>query len=532
MRLAYIDARIAVRNEMSTSQIDAEMLVALAADHDVVALVDALGPGGDLAAAAGVDVRVSGKRALDHGALGRISAEHALVRQLAELHEQAPLAMVITGDAVTTDLAWYAPDLAAVPQVVALGGPLVGRLRLVSDDPWLVRRHGREAWCAASHILAADAVLGGAPPSAHGLAAVADTLPRIDGGGPVPEPASNVPGSSGLVVVVATTESRAGLGTLIAKVAERLELGAATTVVAIVPDVRLTGEATGALVTAGCPEHLRTATIVVSPGSDGAAAAFLAGADVVVAASPADLAVLAVRDVAATRPVLLLGGSPPQRAGPLAAPPLRRPPTGEWVLAQFDGDRTEVVAALRAAIGAEGVVLYTAAGVAEAAALAASPVPAGYDVVVMGRGDPATGQPSATELFPHVMAVHRSAIPSIERRLARAGDLWELIIATVGLDLADRVRLGIVPVPVGRGGVPVPRAYTPGLPGWLRGEGALPRLNLAEPDEAPPLAIPATAQTGGDSLRTWANQHRWSDRVRLALPWKWGLLARAMRGRW
>ena len=34
------------------------------------------------------------------------------------------------------------------------------------------------------------------------------------------------------------------------------------------------------------------------------------------------------------------------------------------------------------------------------------------------------------------------------------------------------------------------------------------------------------------ALQFWAQNHGFLDRLRLALPWKWGLLPRAMRNRW
>lgn len=45
--------------------------------------------------------------------------------------------------------------------------------------------------------------------------------------------------------------------------------------------------------------------------------------------------------------------------------------------------------------------------------------------------------------------------------------------------------------------------------------------------KSPVPVTPAAAD-----VRTWAKKHRWTDRVRLALPHKWGALNRAMRGRW
>lgn len=531
MRVAYVDGRIPLRSELSTAQIDAECLAAMAVDHEIVAFVDSQGPGSDLVDAAGADVRISGKRPLRHGDLGRVSAEHALIRQLADLHESQPFDAVLVGDVISTDLSWYAPRLAEVPQLLVLGGPLVGRLRLVADDPELVRRHGREAWITASRIAAADGIVAGVPGTEMGLGSAAEAPPRYDLGGPIPIPADAVADSPDLVVVVATTEDRAGLGSLVERVAARVPMDAGTSLVVVVPNVQTAGEWTGTLVMAGCPDHLLMSTIVVPPGPDGVAAAFLRQADVVVAARPTDLAVHAVRSTCVTRPVILLDGQAPAAADPPAVPVVRRPPRTERVLVSFDGDREETMALLRAGGTAEAVVLHTTAGIAEATRLADSSVTGTYDVVVMGRNDAVTGQPSASELFPHAMAVHRRAVPSLLRRLPAAGDLWELIIGTVGLSLADRVRLGIVPAPVGREGVALPRLDAAGLPAWIGGTAVLPRFNLAGVDAMPAVTAPAPP-AAGDDLRAWVKEHRWSDRARLALPWKWGLLGRAMRGRW
>jgi hypothetical protein len=34
------------------------------------------------------------------------------------------------------------------------------------------------------------------------------------------------------------------------------------------------------------------------------------------------------------------------------------------------------------------------------------------------------------------------------------------------------------------------------------------------------------------SVAAWARRATWGDRLRLALPWRFGLLERAMKGRW
>ena len=70
------------------------------------------------------------------------------------------------------------------------------------------------------------------------------------------------------------------------------------------------------------------------------------------------------------------------------------------------------------------------------------------------------------------------------------------------------------------------------LPAWVTDTGSLPS---PEPfgQAAPVTAAPAYQHPPGEaSIKHWAETHGFRDRVRLALPWKWGLLNRAMRDRW
>jgi hypothetical protein len=46
------------------------------------------------------------------------------------------------------------------------------------------------------------------------------------------------------------------------------------------------------------------------------------------------------------------------------------------------------------------------------------------------------------------------------------------------------------------------------------------------------VATAVADQANGDAVLRWAKTHRWSSRVRLAAPWRWGLLPRLMKGRW
>jgi hypothetical protein len=44
--------------------------------------------------------------------------------------------------------------------------------------------------------------------------------------------------------------------------------------------------------------------------------------------------------------------------------------------------------------------------------------------------------------------------------------------------------------------------------------------------------LPDPATSPHAELAAWARQARWRERVRLGLPWRWGLLDRAMKERW
>ena len=70
------------------------------------------------------------------------------------------------------------------------------------------------------------------------------------------------------------------------------------------------------------------------------------------------------------------------------------------------------------------------------------------------------------------------------------------------------------------------------LPIWIGTRGMYPSTNLAELgpkiEDLDENDQPETPPT----VHEWAQNHGFLDRLRLALPWKWGLLPRAMRNRW
>ncbi|MEM6796250.1 MAG: hypothetical protein AAF725_19930, partial [Acidobacteriota bacterium] len=70
-------------------------------------------------------------------------------------------------------------------------------------------------------------------------------------------------------------------------------------------------------------------------------------------------------------------------------------------------------------------------------------------------------------------------------------------------------------------------------PRWLPsgGQVVIPTAS-PEPVSSPRWSARQSPPADSEDLRTWAQTTKWKERVRLALPWRLGLLDRAMRSRW
>jgi hypothetical protein len=121
--------------------------------------------------------------------------------------------------------------------------------------------------------------------------------------------------------------------------------------------------------------------------------------------------------------------------------------------------------------------------------------------------------------------------PSIRRFLEKAATLHELISWVALLTHAPRIDLLAVPVTGSSHGS---LAFASGgIPAWATEQGMLPSADFSGLSEAATPAQPVIyPEASASDIQHWAETHGFRDRVRLALPWKWGLLARAMRGRW
>ncbi len=526
-RLAYVASTVPSRIDCVSAPVDAETLVALSSTHDVVALVDQDDVGVDLLREAGVPVHISPARNLQLPDGRWVTADGAQARLVAGLHETHPLDAIVYGPGAYTDYAWFEPTLRTVARVACLGGHLLRDLRLILDDPALCRTRGRMAAAAATFVASADSLVGEGAPEDYGLLAN-DLPPRFtlrEAPVRLVERTDEVPR---LVALVAGTEDRVGLATLVPRLLDRVPIGPHTLVAAIVPSLALTVDRTEDLVLAGCPSHVEGQVIVVPPTEDGAASNMVRSADLLVAARCADLATLAVRVAAETTPLCLLDSTPFPVLPLLDARTPVVDTSGERVIFSADCTLTEATALLDLFDEAEFAVLHTSDGGNDAARLLRSPRLGAVDLVVLGRPDSMFGTAEVEELAPSVLAAHRSIWPPLRRRMRECGNLWELIIACVELSELDRTRVLVLPAGPATPTLRLPFAEASKLPFWVGRSPLLPRPNLVG---GYLRDRPVDDDTNG-VLRTWAETHRWHERLRLALPTRYGLLHRAMRGRW
>lgn len=529
MRLALIVSRVPMRSEVTTSPLDAEAVCEVTAGHDVAVFSDLDGRGAEHLRDAGMAVTVGHKRGVFLAEDGRPTPDRALVaRSVAAAHAAAPFDAVVYGEDVPVDLAWYEPSLAGIRRGVALGGGPVADHRLVFDHPGLSEYYGADVWRATGMIGTADFVVADAPPRSMGLRSTAPPWFRW---GPPAGPAGAVPDRPPrLIAAVALSETRAGYGSLVNRVAALAPVGSETVIAAIVPDVAAGSDTTGRLVAAGCPPGLELNVIVAHPGPDGTAAGFVADADLVVAMRLSDAAVGAVR--AAAAPVLVEEDGSDGDAAQLvnASPPGRRP-DGTRVLVRVEGEPGDVVGPADQAYaeGAGHVVFHTGDATATAVEIMGIPGLEGADLVVVGAPHGVYGEPALRPISPGVLAVSRRTWPSVRHRMPATRSLWELIVWMLGLSSVEHATLAVVPAPAERW-EEIPVANVTGIPSYLTSWGLLGAPNLAgvgaaslpEPDREPESTI----------VRRWVMQRGWGERLRLALPSRFGMLRRAMRGRW
>lgn len=534
MRLALVLSRVPRRQEVSGFPLDEmSILAAQRAEDDLEVFVDLDTDGAQALRDAGIPVSVAPKRGAFTTAAGEVlSDRHTVAAAIMAAHGERPFDAILVGEDVPVDPAWYEPALGEIPRGVVMGAGPVSDHRLVFGQPGLTEASGAEVWRITGVIGTADFLVADAPPEEYGLSG---PLPVWLRWGTVPETVDPGTVDPRIIVVVALGEPPVGYGSLVARLDALVPITETTTVVVVAPDAEVGGEAVGSLVAAGVPAGRELNVIVAHPGPDGVAAAFLGSADLVVAARRTDLAVPALRDLHV--PVVVLTGSSAVEAPTLwrSDLPVRRP-AGAAALVQGDGPSAEVIAAAEDALAADpsvdrlvvyaGAMAPTALEVAEIARLD------GADLVVVGAPSGVYGEPTLEALAPGVIGVSRRCWPSVRRRLAVTGSVWELQVWMLGLSSVPHATLAVVPGR-SRRWEQLPTHNVTGIPSWVTSSGLLPLPDLAGVGAARGAVPPLGDEAGPETLvRKWVMQRSWSQRLRLALPAKGGLLRRAMKGRW
>ncbi|MEE8384288.1 MAG: hypothetical protein V3S01_00035 [Dehalococcoidia bacterium] len=536
MRLAYIAGSIPRRGELAGGPIDAEWLLDASSTHTVSVFVDHEGEGTELLRLAGHDLNVSPKRDVPLPGEKDLTAQEAQARILLDQHLTEPFDAIIYDSSHTNDWAWHEPRLATIPRGVALGAGHIRDLRVITGAPAAFRRYGRRLWATSGFLASADFILSDSAPSSYGLNE-RQLPPRFSLTALPNRPPQQGPAAQ--VAIVAFSESPHGLSELLAKALDRIAADDTTQVAIISPDVVTGLETSRDFAKAGMIPGHASAVRFVEPSSDGVAEAILAQADVIVTARNSDLAVRGVADAAAKVGAVVLDPVP-STAPILDRTALAKVPAPQPILTPVDGTVGDLIPAIDELDPSGGaVILHTRPVTETAQRIAQLPGLSRADLGVVTETGRFLGEPDPAWPAFNILSVSMAAWPSVRRLADQARSLNELIVWCMNLSHFDKASLLTLPVN-GVATEALPR-YVPRLPVWLGPQGMYPAPNLAElgqkideaeDDESLPDDFEDDVPPPPPTVQEWAQSHGFRDRIRLALPWKWDLLPKAMRERW
>ncbi|MDH3540103.1 MAG: hypothetical protein OEP52_08920 [Acidimicrobiia bacterium] len=527
MRIAYVASHVPRRHELASGPIDAEWVADAIGTTEAVVFVDYESEGTDLLAEAGVTVSVSPKRPMLDAEGSHESAEQSQARILLAMHLESPFDAIIYDSSQTTDWAWYQARLASVPRGIALGAGAARDIRIVAASPALFATHGRKLWALTGALASADFLVSDVDPAGYGFDA-ADHPPCYSVGDiPAPRPPT---GKAGMIAVVALSEDPAGLASVFNRTLEQVPIDDSTVIALVHPDISTGPETTRDILLSGVATPFRDRVRLAEPSSDGVAAGLLSQADVIVAARPSDLAVRAVADAAARRSCVLLSDAD-KPAARLTEAALEKLPHQAPRLVAVDRPLADLIPLLDSiADEASAIVLHAPEAAAIAQRLWKLPGAARSGLVLVCDAGRYLGEPDPARPAAGILGFGTGTWPSVRRLLEACDHLHEVVAAAASLANADRVNLLAVPIlGVGQGRL---GSDTPSQPAWLTDTGWLPAIRFSgtESVAAEPGVYGHSATEA--ALKHWAETHGVRDRIRLALPWKWGLLDRAMRDRW
>ena len=528
MRIAYIVSHLPRRRELAAGPIDAEWILAAGEDFEVTVFADHQSEGTDLLEGAGVRVSVSPKRTVTFADGRQHSAEEFQARLLLDYHLQQPFDAIVHDSSRTTDWAWYQPRLEPIPRGIALGAGPIRDVRVVTAESGLFARSGRVMWAATGALAGADFLVSDAAPESYGLSP--ENLPPAYSLADLPTRA--LPSHPvGRIAIIALSEGPTGLVGLVERAERRVQAGPDTTLVVIHPDIASDRETTRDMIRSGLPTRLAGRIEMAEPSSDGVAAGLLSGADAIVAVRASDLAVKGVADRAREVGAIILSEALPSLPR-LTDARLIKAEHRAPILVPSEGPLADLAPTIDTLANDESVIIHAPEAAGLAQRLWRLPGVSAAGLVVVCDVGPYLGEPDPARLAFTLLGFRMESWPSVRRLLHHSENLHQLVEAAASLTHAGFTNLLAVPVrgsAHGRLGV-----QSTLLPAWVTGGGNLPAPNLAglsDLDHAEP-ADGFDYQTEEGQIRRWAETHGFRDRVRLALPWKWGLLNRAMKDRW
>jgi hypothetical protein len=527
MRIAYVASHIPRRLELASGPIDAEWILGESGSVEVVVFADYESEGTDLLGEAGITVSVSPKRPVPFAEGTSETAEQLQARMLLEMHLDDPFDAIIYDSAQTTDWAWYQARLAPVPRGVALGAGAVRDIRIVAASPTLFAANGRKLWALSGALMSADFLVSDIDPASYGLDPT-DLPPRYSITDPtVPQPPTGI---AAMIAVIALSEDPAGLASVFERTLEQVAIDDSTVIALVHPDIATGPETTRDILLSGVGAQFRHRVRLAEPSSDGVAHGLLSQADVIVASRPSDLAVRAVADRAAKVGCVVLSGAG-EPARPLTTATLEKSPGEPPRLVAVDRPLADLIPILdTAAEEASALLLHVPETAAIAQRVWKLPGSARAGLTLVCDTGPYLGEADPARPALGLLGFGTDAWPSIRRLLATSNNLHEVVEAAANLAHADRVNLLVLPMlGAGQGML---GSDAPSQPAWVTDTGCLPPVRFSGSGGAAPAPAAYRHAASEASIKHWAETHGVRDRIRLALPWKWGLLNRAMRDRW
>ncbi len=534
-RIAYVGTWMPERQDCWPGPVDTEWLLHQGQHHEFEIILDQFCPGSEKLRRQGFKVNISARREVNLSEDLALKADEAQANLLLKKHLHKPFDAIIYSSDRTTDLAWFEVGLGEIPRGVALGAGLPQDLRKIWGDTSLFSSLAPQARHTTGFIRSADFLLSDVSPTAFGLGREALWPKRMVTRTLEANPRGEA--SPQWVVITAMSLDRRSLVNLVPRVAAELPADPRTTFIVLVNDPPLVTEPLAGLVRRNLDPALGERTIVVPVGVDSSAFEFLQEADLLVLSSLADLSVRAVGDACANTPFQWLEGTleSPAAEFPDFSPQPVEPQTALMmkVPRDFRTFTTTLPSLLKPESAESFLLLYEPQHEKDAMQFLDCRNLRAVDLVFWGDRTQPYGESNPRRLSPHIIAINRSLWPSLPFALRQADHLQEFIDLSADLANTSTITPLVLPSRIEESSFFQPTVHHLKPLIWPTAASVLP--------PPPPLAIEVptgpTVQEVADrvwerSLVRWIRNHRWTDRVRLALPWKLGILETSMKGKW